>query len=282
MYNSLFVYCFPIAAPTLTSSITPQTSTILDVPPFNIFNLRCSSVAPESVATVKTFQWEEEGISISDNGISVLISNINISMPQSFSDLTKSGLSVGQYSYACIVTLPVPNGDNLSVRATGIVIVNGKCCFLKIEIIMYIFLFVSLVLGPALPIAPINIVAVRITAYSATIIWRVPVLAYTQETYNISYGLTRLSLNNSLLIPGSRVDDATANMTHEAVISNLTPNSLYYYQLQSINSRGTISSNTMNFLTIEAGKIIMAIRKLGISGFVVSLQVQAALQLTSK
>ena len=187
----------------------------------------------------------------------MLISNINISMPQSFSDLTESGLSVGQYSYACIVTLSVPNGNNLSVRATGLVIVNGKCCFLKIE---YILLFVFLVLGPALPTASINIVAVRIAAYSATIMWQVPVLAYTQETYNISYGFTRLSLNNSLLIPGSRVDDATANMTYEAVISNLTPNSVYYYQLQSINSRGTISSNTMNFMTLEAGKFIMAIK----------------------
>ena len=127
--------CFPIAAPTLTSSISPQISTILDVPPFNVFNMRCSSIAPESVVTVKTIQWEEEGTIIGDNGISVLISYVNTSIPESYSDLTISGLSVGRHTYSCIATLPVPNANNLSVRATGVVIVNGKCCLQKFKII---------------------------------------------------------------------------------------------------------------------------------------------------
>ena len=81
---------------------------------------------------MKTFQWEEEGTLVRDNGVSVLISNVNISIPESYSDLTISGLSVGRHTYSCIVTLPVPNGNNLSVRATGVVIVNGKRCCSKL------------------------------------------------------------------------------------------------------------------------------------------------------
>jgi len=111
-------------------------------------------------------------------------------------------------------------------------------------------------LGPTLPIASTNIDAVRVTAYSVTIAWQVPILAYTQETYNISYGLTRLSLNNSLIILGSSVDSAMNNMTYEAVISNLVPNSMYYYQLHSINSQGITSSNIMDFRTQETGMFL--------------------------
>jgi len=81
------------------------------------------------VVAVKVFQWEEEGFPIQDNGNSVLISSVNISMPQSYSDLTISGPSVGRHSYTCIVTLSVPNSDDLSVRATGVVTVNGNLWF---------------------------------------------------------------------------------------------------------------------------------------------------------
>ena len=109
-------------------------------------------------------------------------------------------------------------------------------------------------IGPGLPILPTGIDAINITAYSATIVWQVPSLAYSQERYNVSYGRTRSPLTNSLIITGTTVDRATSNMTYDTIISNLIPNTMYYYQLSSMNSQGMVTSNVMEFMTSEAGK----------------------------
>lgn len=115
-----------LAAPTLTASIMPETTSILDVPPLNVFNLRCSATAPDGVIILKMFQWQEEATTISDNGNSILISHTNATMPLSTSDLTVSGPRVGTHRYTCTVRMSVPNGENLSIRATGVVVVKGK------------------------------------------------------------------------------------------------------------------------------------------------------------
>ena len=111
-----------------------------------------------------------------------------------------------------------------------------------------------MVIGPGVPILPNRIEVINVTAYSAITTWLVPYLTYTQERYNISYGLLRSTLSNSLLVIGSTIDNSISNMTYEAMLRNLIPNKVYYYQIRSTNSQGTTISEIMEFTTLETGK----------------------------
>ena len=125
LLNIVICALLSIVVPTLMATIIPEASSILDMAPFNVFNLRCTVVVPDGVFLLKTFQWQEEGNAINDNGNSVLISHINVTMPQSFSELTVSSPSVGRHRYTCIVSISVPNGENLLAQASGVVTVRG-------------------------------------------------------------------------------------------------------------------------------------------------------------
>lgn len=120
-----YVY-FSISVPTLMASMQPESGSVLDMPPFNTFTLRCAARAPDSVLLRKSFQWREGGTVISDNGNTLLISHRNTSMPQSISELIVSGLSVGRHTFFCTVSISIPGGVDLTIHASGIVTVKGR------------------------------------------------------------------------------------------------------------------------------------------------------------
>ena len=121
------MYCYSIViAPTLKAGIMPEAGRILDIFPFNIFHLRCVAKVPESVALLKTFQWQDNGKIINDNGNSVLISHINVSMSESISELTVSSPPVGRYTYVCTANITIPNGESLIRHASAVLTVRGK------------------------------------------------------------------------------------------------------------------------------------------------------------
>lgn len=122
--NSIITQSFD-SVPTLMASMQPETGSVLDIAPFNIFTLRCAALAPDSVFMRKSFQWREGGTVISDNGNSVLISHHNTSMPQSISELIVSDLSIGRHTFFCTVSISIPGGVDLTIHASGIVTVKG-------------------------------------------------------------------------------------------------------------------------------------------------------------
>ena len=111
----------------------PETGTALDTPPYNTFTLRCAASAPDNVLLQKSFQWREGGNVITDNGNTVLISHRNTNMPQSISELTVSGLSVGNHLYFCSVSISVPGGVDIIVHATGTITVKGTLMKLRLH-----------------------------------------------------------------------------------------------------------------------------------------------------
>lgn len=113
------------AVPTLTAVMQPQIGTVLDVPPQNTFTLRCAATVPESVLLQKTFEWRNGGSIISDNGNNILISHRNTSMPESISELTVNGLSIGNHTYFCSVSISVPGGVDLVTHASGVITAKG-------------------------------------------------------------------------------------------------------------------------------------------------------------
>lgn len=97
---------------------------------------------------------------------------------------------------------------------------------------------------------------VNITAYSATVQWVTPYLAYTPEQYVVSYGTMRESLNQRSPVLSSITDIAASNLTYDVFIPDLSPNTEYFYQVHSTNTYTTTASVIMNFTTLEAGKFI--------------------------
>lgn len=108
-------------------------------------------------------------------------------------------------------------------------------------------------LGPSIPIQPARLLAANITAYSATVQWVTPYLAYTQEQYTVNYGTTIDSLTLSTPVLSSGTVPSAFNVTYDIAMQDLTPNTVYYFQLHSMNTYGQTTSTIMTFTTAEAG-----------------------------
>ena len=94
---------------------------------------------------------------------------------------------------------------------------------------------------------------VNVTASSATVQWVVPYLAYTREQYEVSYGTARSTLDQSMLVVDSETNSSASNITYSVFFQDLTPNSVYFFQVRSTNTQGEILSNILALTTLEAG-----------------------------
>ncbi len=88
----------------------------------------------------------------------------------------------------------------------------------------------------------------------ATIQWTVPVIAYTNETYVVNYGTDMNSLNSMSEAVSSGSDFEATDLTFSVLITDLTSNTVYYYQLVANNTFASNSSDVMSFTTPELSK----------------------------
>ena len=105
----------------------PATVTALDILPYNTFTLRCVATAPANIFLQKSFVWRNGSNVISDNGNTVLITNHNVTMPVSTSELTVNEPAIGRYTYYCTVSMSVPLALDISTFTTGVATIKGKC-----------------------------------------------------------------------------------------------------------------------------------------------------------
>ena len=110
--------------------------------------------------------------------------------------------------------------------------------------------------GPAPPTQPTNVRVVSTDATTATVQWTVPLIAYTPETYIVSYStgsLTRQVLMSDPVESGADFD--AENQTFSVELTGLEPNTAYNYQVISSNTEDTITSASQSLNTIS-GKLI--------------------------
>ena len=113
--------------------------------------------------------------------------------------------------------------------------------------------------GPAVPNVPVNVRA-EPTPDSANIIFTVPNVAYTPETYFVQYGLTSTSLNLTSDTERTRlqlVDCVHSFITAEnedytIIITGLVINTPYFYRVVANNTFGGVTTDVLNFTTQEA------------------------------
>ncbi len=110
--------------------------------------------------------------------------------------------------------------------------------------------------GQAAPLFT-DLTATNIQYDRATIQWTVPVIAYTPETYVVNYGNDVNTLNNTSEAVSSGSDFEATDLTFSVLITGLTSNIVYYYQLVATNTFASTSSAVMNFTTLEQSKFML-------------------------
>ena len=109
-------------------------------------------------------------------------------------------------------------------------------------------------IGPASPMEPTGLGIISTDATTITVQWTVPLIAYTPETYIVSYStgsLTRQVLMSDPVESGADFD--AVNQMFSVELTGLKPNTAYNYQVISNNTVGTITSETKT-LTTTPGK----------------------------
>ena len=237
--------------PTLAVEMQPPAVTALDVLPYNTFTLRCVASAPTNVFLEKSFVWRNGSSVITDNGNNILITDHDIAMSVSTSELTVNEPSIGRYVYYCTVSVSIPGGIDISTFTTGIATVKGSVCHF-VDFAFHTLIY-NMYIGRIIPAQPTRVQTVNITSTSVTVQWVIPHLSYTPEQYTINYGTARETLDQRSAVLSSRADISLSNTTYQLTLQGLAPNTNYFFQLRSMNSYGETTTEIMTFMTSEAG-----------------------------
>ena len=108
--------------------------------------------------------------------------------------------------------------------------------------------------GPAVPAQPIDLQVTHITSELAVVEWLITDIMYTPETFTVLYGINQNSLNSSSeVVNGTKEIDAT-NQLYSATLTNLRPDTTYFYQVVTTNDVGMNASSIAEFSTSSPGQ----------------------------
>ena len=101
------------------------------------------------------------------------------------------------------------------------------------------------------PLQPVDIDVV-FTQTVASVSFTIPFVVHDTEEYQINYGTSMDTLDQSSSIQTST--GSAENMQYTIQISNLSPGVIYYFQVAVTNSLGTTFSGVFSGTTLETGK----------------------------
>ena len=129
------------------------------------------------------------------------------------------------------------------------------CVTLKDYLITVVVLCTT---GPADPMQPTNLRVTSPGDTTVTVQWTVSLIAYTPETYVVSYSTGALTCQVLMSDPvESGTDFDAVDQTFSVELTGLEPNTEYNYQVMSENSEGTTAS-VPQALNTTAGKQIIS------------------------
>lgn len=235
----------------------PEAVAALTVRPYNTVTLRCVASVPDDVLLQKSFEWREGDDVLTDNGDTIVISRRNANMPESVSELTVNNPSIGSHTYFCITRITIPplaRGLIIDGNASGYVIVRGMV-FSLMRIKQQYFKRRLTFIGQSPPLEASELQVVNVTAYTASVEWKIPYLSFTPEQYVVMYSGESSSLDLVRPILRSGTDLSVSNVTYSTSLQDLSPHREYFYQLRSANTYGETTSAIMAFTTLEAGQL---------------------------
>ena len=116
--------------PTLTVEVSPSTSTLLDITPYNLILINCNVTQPLAVTTSKTIAWKQispSGIvqTLNHNGVGTNITITGLNNSATTSQLSVYATASGRWRYTCSANLHVPGDPVISYSQTAVVIIKG-------------------------------------------------------------------------------------------------------------------------------------------------------------
>ena len=262
LFEYSLLLCTPIIAllmflvPTLAVAVTPASITILDVAPYNTFLLTCTATQPSSVTVTKTIEWREtrNGSTevIAEDGISINITSVDLGNPTSSSSLHARVNSGSDREITCVAILEVPEDLPTLQFANAQVIVKGTsytCAHVVYQFRVYLFGLS----GPGEPVLPSSVSIFNITSGSISLEWVIPYIVYTPEDYRVLYGTSQQSLDQTSDSIASASDLTATNLSYSLIIVGLQPGMQYYFQIESRNSIGSVMSEVISGVALEAG-----------------------------
>ena len=112
--------------------------------------------------------------------------------------------------------------------------------------------------GPLPPGVPVNVRASPFPS-SATISFTITNVTYTPETYTVQYGTSsdNLNMTSNNTATGVGVGSmhsfiTTMNQNYSIVLTGLSIDTTYYYQVVATNTIGNRTTGVFNFTTAEA------------------------------
>lgn len=90
-----------------------------------------------------------------------------------------------------------------------------------------------------------------ITGVSAVIRWTVPYIAFTEETYVVTYGLNPNSL---IEVTPPITSGLNISSVYTQTLSNLDPLETYYLRVVATNDVGSAGSDIASFMTLGGRK----------------------------
>ena len=123
-----------------------------------------------------------------------------------------------------------------------------------LTLLINIFIYKSASKGPTSPEPPVDLLTDSVTPHSATVSWIVPTIAFTPETYVVHYGTNMDTLGNRSDAITGLINFTATNYEFSITLTALTPNTVYFYRINSTNSLGSDVSQIANFTTQIEGR----------------------------
>ena len=255
------MYMLYPTVPNVTIFLTPNTTRLPNVAPYNTFSLTCTATTPEGVVSPKTFTWWRRNAVMNNTLVQINHSETNyinsstLNQPVSTSVLTVTETTAGVWNYSCTVTLEqltnVTNeADSHPIHVTG----NSLNLISKSLMTLLININISAFIGPMSPEPPVDLLTDSVTTHSATVSWIVTTIAFTPETYVVHYGTSMDSLGNRSDPIMGLSNFTTMNYKFLITLTALTPNTVYFYYINSTNTLGSDVSQIANFTTEIEGR----------------------------
>ena len=106
-------------------------------------------------------------------------------------------------------------------------------------------------IGPANPAQVTAISATVLTFSTARIVWTVPSISYTQETYTVLYQRQHSSQElSSTAVPGP-ADLSTVNRVFSVTLQGLEEGVTYNYRVRSVNTVGRVTTSPLQSFMID-------------------------------
>ena len=105
--------------------------------------------------------------------------------------------------------------------------------------------------GPANPAHVTAISATVLTFSTARIMWTVPTISYTQETYTVLYQTQHSSQELSSSAVSGSADLSTVNRVFSLTLQGLEDGMTYNYRIRSVNTVGRVTVSPLQSFMME-------------------------------